>query len=56
MVVQEIPLVLEAKLEQPHPEHPTGDEEREGRQVAQKSTPEERWRRQGGQELLYQTK
>ena len=54
--VQKIPLVHEANLEQPHPEHFTGDEEREGRQVAQKPTPEERWGRQDGQELLYQTK
>ena len=31
LVVQEIPLVLEAKLEQPHSEHPVRYEKNEGR-------------------------
>ena len=30
MVVQEIPLVLEAKLEQPHSEHPARDKKSQG--------------------------
>ena len=31
LVVQEIPLILEARLEQPHSEHPVRDEKTKGR-------------------------
>ena len=47
LVVQEVPLVLEAELEKPHPDHPARDEKNQRGQVAEKATPEERRRRWG---------
>ena len=47
LVVQEIPLILEARLEQPHSEHPVRDEKTKGRKVAQDTMSEGRWRRGG---------
>ena len=47
LIVQEVPLVLEAELKKPHPDHPARDEKNQRRQVAEKATPEERRRRRG---------